>query len=137
VKIVAKLQLLNSSTSSLTYPKKLVFRVTNPSTSAVVIKSLEFDMGAHLRGHPDRAGESSNCFKVEFLAYKDASGKDVYQAEILLKPGATVTAWLAMDNATDDATARDALTKQELGTWRYTTYWLDEPMELRKHEDRF
>lgn len=137
VNIAAKLQLADPSTSSLTYPKKLVFRVTNSSTSAVVITSLEFEMGARLKGHSDRAGGSPNCFKVEFLAYKNASGKDVYQAEILLKPGASVTAWLAMDNATDDAIAWDALSKSELGTWRYTCHWLTEPMELRKHEDRF
>jgi hypothetical protein len=43
VAIVAKLELDDPSTSKLTYPKKLTFRVTNPTASVVLITSLAFE----------------------------------------------------------------------------------------------
>lgn len=137
VTIVPSLELADPSTSPLTYPKKLTFRVTNPSASAVLVTSLEFEMGRRVRGHSDKLGRSPNAFRVEFLAYRDVSGRDVYQAETLLRPSASARAWLALDSATDDTTARDALAKSELGTWRYSCHWLAEPMEVRKHERPF
>jgi hypothetical protein len=123
--------------STLTYPKKLAFRVTNSSTAAVFLTSCDFEMGSRLKGHPDRSTGRVNAFKVEFFAYRNSSGKDVHQTDALLKPGMSVRAWLALDSATDNAVARDALATTEIGMWRFTGHWLGEPMELREYELRF
>ena len=117
-------------------PKKLTLRVTNPTTSGVVITSIDFEMGGRLHGHPDRLIGTSGAFAVDFLAYTNSSGKDVYVREIFLKPHDSVKAWLGLDSASDDDVARDALAKAEVGTWRYTCHWLAEPMEVRTHEQK-
>ena len=134
VKVVPKLQLADAARTTLTYLKKLVFRVTNSSTATVLLTSCDFEMGSRLKGHPDRSTDGVNAFKVEFLAYRESSGKDIYQTDALLKPGMSVTAWLALDSATDNAVARDAFAKKEIGIWRFTGHWLAEPMELREYE---
>ncbi len=138
VTVVAKLLLANPATSSLTYPKKLDLHVTNPERSAVVVISRYFEITGRLKGHAERSVfDSRNKFKVEFLAYTDKSGKDIYQLEYLLRPGASVRAWLALDNATDDAAAREARAATALGRWRITCHWLAEPMEVREYEFDF
>jgi len=147
VNIGARLELHDPLSSTLYYPKKLVFRVQNPTNSMVLVTSCDFDMGERLKGHPERCNSGNNRFRVEFVAYaqpagckgKDAgcAGKDIYLPEILLKPGAAATAWLALDRATDDSEARDAREKKQIGTWRFTCHWLTEPMELRTYEVPF
>jgi len=139
VRIVPKLQLEDPATSKLTYPKKLMFnvRISDFETSPVVVTSRYFQMTGSLKGHEDRWTGSKNQFKVEFLMYTDSSGKDVYRRECLLRPGASVRAWLALDSATDDQAARDAFEARQLGTWRVTCHWLAEPMELQKYEFEF
>jgi hypothetical protein len=138
VTVVPKLLLANPATSSLTYPKKLDLHVTNPESSAVVLTSRYFETTGRLKGHAERSvSHSRNKFKVEFLAYTDKSGKDIYQLEYLLRPGASVRAWLALDNATDDAVAHEARAATALGRWRITCHWLAEPMELREYDIQF
>src|SRR5437899_919098 len=86
VTVEANLQLADPATSTLTFPKKLNFRVTNPETSPVVVTSCYFEMAGPLRGHADRSAGSKNKFKVEFLDYKDNSGTDIHQPELLHCP---------------------------------------------------
>jgi predicted nucleotide-binding protein len=137
VTVVPNLQLADPATSTMTYPKKLAFQITNSETSAVLVASRYFEMAGRLNGHASRSSGSKNKFKVEFLAYRDSSGKDFYQLEYLLRPGASVGAWLALDSATDDEAAHDALARTELGTWHITCHWLAEPMELRAYQFEF
>jgi hypothetical protein len=72
---------------------------------------------------------------VPFLVY--SSPKEIYQRECLLRPDASVTAWLPLDNATDDKAANDARAANQVGTWRITYHWLTEPMESREFELEF
>jgi len=137
VTIVPKLQLADPASSKLTYPKKLVFEVTNSETSPVVVTSRYFQMTARLKGHADRSTGAKNKFKVEFLAYTDKSGKDVYQLECLLRPGASVRAWLALDNGTNDEAIREAFEGTQVGTWRVACHWLAESVELREYDFEF
>jgi len=132
--VVPKLELEDPATSSLNYPKKLTFSVTNSTTSTVLLTSRDFEMGSRLNGHLDRSSGVKNEFRVEFFAYKNSSGTDIYQPETLLKPGASARAWLALDSTTDDRAARDALAETEVGIWRLACHWLAEPMELREYE---
>jgi predicted nucleotide-binding protein with TIR-like domain len=134
VMVAPKLELADPATSSFTYPKKLALTVTNPSMSAVLVTSRHFEVGGRVNGHADRFSGSKNVFRVEFFAYKDHSGTDIYQIECLLKTGTSARAWLALDSSTMMRPARDALAKNELGIWRFTCHWLTEPLELREYE---
>ena len=134
--VVSKLQLDDPSASKLTFPKKLNFKVSNPEASPVVVTSRYFQMAQSLKGHANQAIGGKNKFKVEFLVYTDKSG-DIYHLECFLRPSASVRAWLALDNATDDQTARDAFEKTQVGTWRVACQWLAEPMELREYDIQF
>ena len=134
--VVSKLQLDDPAASKLTFPKKLAFKVTNSETSPVVVTSRYFQMAERLKGHADRSIGAKSKFKVEFLVYTDKSG-DIYHLECFLRPSASVRAWLALDNATDDQTARDAFEKTQVGTWRVACQWLAEPMELREYDIQF
>ena len=136
VTVVSKLQLDDPAASKLTFPKKLAFKVTNSETSPVVVTSRYFQMAQSLKGHANQAIGGKNKFKVEFLVYTDKSG-DIYHLECFLRPSASVRAWLALDNATDDQTARDAFEKTQVGTWRVACQWLAEPMELREYDIQF
>jgi len=138
VKVIPRLELDDPTTSSLTYPKKVAFAVTNPTSSPVLLTSREFEMGALLKGHPSRS-TGPKQFKADFYAYTrfveiNKPGVDVHLPDILLKPGTSARAWVALDNATDDAVAADALAKSEVGIWRLTCHWLAEPMELREYD---
>jgi hypothetical protein len=93
-------------------------------------------MAERLKGHADQSIGARNKFKVEFLVYND-KGKDIYHLECLLRPTASIRAWLALDNAIDDQVARDALEKTQVGTWRVACQWLAEPMELREYDIQF
>ena len=137
VTVVPKLQLADPATSKLTYPKKLKFDVTNSETSSVVVTSRYFEMTEPLKGHADRSADARNRFKIAFLIYTDKSGNDVYRPECLLRSGASVTAWLALDSATDDQRARDALEQGRVGRWSVSCDWLAEPMERRKYDFKF
>ena len=137
VTVVAKLQLDDTAARKLTFPKKLAFKVTNSETSPVVVTSRYFQMAERLKGHADQSIGVKNKFKVEFLVYTDKSGKDIYHRECLLQPNASVGAWLALDNATDDQAARDAFEETQVGTWRVACQWLAEPMELREYDIQF
>ena len=137
VTVVPKLQLADPATSKLTYPKKLKFDVTNSETSSVVVTSRYFEMTEPLKGHADRSAGARNRFKIAFLVYTDKSGNDVYRPECLLRSGASVTAWLALDSATNDQTARDALKQGRVGRWSVSCDWLAEPMERRKYDFKF
>jgi hypothetical protein len=109
--VVPKLELRDPATSKLTYPKKLSLEISNSETSPVVVTSRYFQMTGPMKGHADRSSGAKNKFKVAFLVYTDKSGKDIYQRECLLRPGASVRAWLALDSGIDDAAARNALDK--------------------------
>jgi hypothetical protein len=134
--VVPKLQLDDPAASKLIFPKKLALKVTNSETSSVVVTSRHFQMAERLKGHADQS-IAKNKFKVGFLVYTDKSGKDIYHLECFLRPGASVGAWLALDNATDDQAARDAFEKIQVGTWRVACQWLAEPMELREYDIQF
>src|SRR6516164_8766683 len=108
VTIVSTLQLADPTTSKLTYPKKLRFCVTNSATSPVVVTSDFFQMTGPVKGHPDRWDGPNDNFKL-FFFFKQKTAYEIYQRECLLRPDASVTAWLPMDNATDDKVANDAL----------------------------
>jgi hypothetical protein len=114
VRVVPKLQLDDPAVSKLTFPKKLAFEVTNSETSPVVVTSRYFQMAERLKGHTEQSIGGKNKFKVEFLVYTD-KGKDSYHLECLLRPSASVRAWLALDNATDDQAAREAFKKTRWG----------------------
>jgi hypothetical protein len=137
VSIVPKLELADPATSGFMYPKKLAFRITNPEASAVLVTSRYFEMAGRLKGHAGQYLGSKHQFKVPFLAYTDKSRKDVYRIEHFLKPSESVRAWLALDSNTEDEAARDALAKSQVGTWRITCHWIDEPMERRQYDFEF
>jgi hypothetical protein len=131
--IVPTMQLDDPVTSTLTYPKKLNLRITNSTGSMVAVSSREFTLGSALKGDPSRPAAGKDQFSVEFLVGKNDAGRDVYRAEVLLKPGEPARAWLALDKDTNDAVAHDALGKNQVGTWRLDCHWLADPLEYRQY----
>lgn len=139
VTINADFTLEDPATSSLTYPKKFNLRVTNRTSAMVAVRSLGFEAGAAVTGDARLRVGATNEFKLEFLVGKDAAGNDAYRAEVLLRPGESVRAWLGLDRNTDNALAQDALNRDrgEIGTWHLGCHWLADPLEYREHQFRF
>jgi hypothetical protein len=132
------LQLEDPASSTLTYPKKLNLQVLNRTASTVLVTSKEFEVRHPLIGDRRKRSGAKNQFKVEFLIYKLPSGApDYYQEEVLLKPGANARAWLALDKATKDSDAHDALRTGNVGIWRLGCHWLTEPLEYREYDFQF
>jgi hypothetical protein len=92
----------------LTFPKKLDFRIHNPTTSGVLVTSLGFTVGRVVTGDSRLRAGAKNQFKIDFLVVKEG-GQDIYRPEAILKAGESVRAWLGLDPNTDDTLFREAL----------------------------
>jgi len=137
VSMLADLELDNPATTKLFYPKKLAFQISNPTSSPVVLTSHHFKMNGQLAGHRKRRSTAAGEFKVEFFLYKNSNGKDVHDPTYLLQPAKSCRAWLALDDSTDDAKAKQAFANKQIGTWRLSCRWLTEPMEERECNEQF
>lgn len=127
-----------STSSTITYPLKLEFEITNPFPFSVFTESLDFEIDPGLRFAPNASQiPGTNKYRPKYLNGKDANQKDIYVERRIIAPMEKVISWVPIDPSIGQTALDTAIKNRAVGIWRYSCYWLSKLPVRRDYEDNF
>jgi len=123
--------------ATLKYPLKLYIQIRNPNHHPVIIESRSFSINPAFK-FSRNAITTKNRFVPEFLIYRDSdSSKDVYRQSCILNFNETIDTWIPIDSSITKKALDEAITKKNVGIWKYRCYILGESLTICNYEQEF
>lgn len=120
-----------------TYPLKLYLNFTNNSKVGLCLVGKTFSFAPGVPIAPNAPTLAGGSFQVQFLIGKNTAGVDLYPTKCVLEPGASIDAWIPIDQVFTQPALEAVLQSQATGTLRYRAVWLSNPPSSQDLEKQF